>query len=90
MLKKLGIPMLALAGMLAVATPKAADAKVHVGVAIGVPPVYPYPYCSAYDPGCAGYVYPYGYTPYVYGGFGWHGHHDWHGHEHHEFRAHHR
>jgi len=91
MLKKLGIPVLALAGMLAFATPQPAEAKVHFGVTIGAPPVYPYPYCSPYDPACAGYVYPYGYypQPYVYGGFGWHGHrsHEFHGHS--NFHGHH-
>lgn len=95
MLKKLGIPFLALLGMLAFATPKPADAKVHFGVAIGAPPVYPYyGYCSPYDPYCSPYAYsyPYGYNygysqPYLYGGWGWgHRGHEWH--EHHEIRGH--
>lgn len=100
MLKKLGIPVLALAGMLAFATPKPAEAKVHFGVTIGAPPVYPYAYCSPYGPYCTSYAYPYGgaypyYSyPYIYGGWGggWHGHHDIHEHhEGHEFRGgHHR
>ncbi len=102
MLKKLGLPFLAMMGMLAFATPKPADARVHFGVAIGAPPAYPY-YCSAYDPYCSPYTYsPYAYSPYVYnypyaygysypepyiyGGWG-HGGHEWH--EHHEFREHH-
>lgn len=76
MLRKLGLPMIALAGMLALGIPKPADARVHVGVAVGPAPVYQY--CSPYDPYCSPYAYPYGYSyPYVYGGWGWHGHH-WH------------
>jgi hypothetical protein len=92
MLKKLGIPFLALMGMLMFAAPKAADAKVHFGVTFGAPPVYPfYQYCSPYNPYCSPYVYPYGYTyqqPYVYGGWGW-GHRGYEWHEHHELREHH-
>ena len=100
MLKKLGIPLLGLLGMLTFATPKPAEARVHFGVAVGAPPVYPYyQYCSPYDPYCSPYAYspyvygyPYGYTytqPYFYGGWG----HGWGreyrgGHEHHEFRGH--
>jgi hypothetical protein len=94
MLKKLGIPFVALMGMSMFAAPKTADAKVHFGVAVGAPPVYPYyQYCSPYDPYCSPYVYsyPYGYAypqPYVYGGWGWgHRGHEWH--EHHEFHEHH-
>jgi hypothetical protein len=65
MLKKLGIPMVALAGLLTFATPKPADARVRFGVTVGVPP--PYAYCSPYSPYCGPYAYPY-----VYGGWGWH------------------
>jgi hypothetical protein len=96
MLKKLGLPVMALAALLTFATPKPAAAKVHFGVVVGAPPVYT-PYCSAYDPYCSPYAYtytspyspyayPYSYgypAPYVYGGWGWHGDH----HEHREFRG---
>jgi len=93
MLKKLGLPVMALAAMLTFGAPKPAEAKVHFGVVIGAPPVYN-PYCSVYNPyNCVpyGYAYPYGayaypYTypaPYIYGGWGWHGDR----HEHH-FREH--
>jgi hypothetical protein len=67
MLRKLGIPAVALAGMLALFTPSHADAKVRFGVQIGGP-VYPYPY---YGPA---YPYGYGYGPYVYWGHGYHHH----------------
>ena len=101
MLKSLGLPLLALAAMLTFASPKPAEAKVHFGVVIGSPPVYPYyQYCSPYDPYCSpfpysypyayGYRYPY-YQPYVFGGWGHRGHefHEREFHEHHEFRGHH-
>ena len=65
MLKKVGVPMLALAGLLAFGAPRAAQARVHFGVALGAPvyaaPVAPYPYAYPYaapDP----YVDPY-YAP---------------------------
>ena len=63
-LKKLGLPILALAGMLMFVGAPKADAAVHFGVGIGVPYGYGYPYPYAY-----GYGYPY------YGGFygGWGG-----------------
>lgn len=73
MLRKLGIPAMVLAGMLALFTPSHANAKIRFGVQIGGPayPVYPYPY---YDPY---YTYPYSYSygPYVYWGHGHHFHH---------------
>lgn len=93
MLKKIGLPMIALAGMLAFATPPKADARIRFGVAIGGPvytapvPAYPYGYAYPY-PGYgpdyyAAPAYPYGYgygysAPY-YGGFsfGWGGHRDY-------------
>jgi hypothetical protein len=55
MIKKIGLPLLALTAMLAFATPKQADARVRVGVAIGGPvyagPVpYAYPYYGPYNP----------------------------------------
>ena len=74
LLRKLGIPVVALAGMLALFNPTSADARVRFGVAIGAPPypvaAYPYPY---YDPY---YGYPYGYVAPSWG-YGWHydGHH---------------
>jgi hypothetical protein len=83
MLKKLGITTIALAGLLGFAAPRKADAKVHVGIAVG-PPVYTYPY--AYGPY---YNYPYYESPYYYGGpsyFYGYGHGGW-GHEHHEFHG---
>jgi hypothetical protein len=62
MLKKIGLPMMALAGILAFGAPRAAQARVHFGVAIGGPvytaPVAPYPYGYGYAP----YVDPY-YAP---------------------------
>ncbi len=60
MLKKIGLPMIALAGILAFGAPRAAEARVHFRVAIGGP-VYtaPYPYYG-YAP--APYVDPY-YAP---------------------------
>ena len=47
MLKKIGLPMIALAGILAFGAPRAAEARVHFRVAIGGP-VYtaPYPYLA--------------------------------------------
>jgi hypothetical protein len=101
MLKRLGLPFLILAAMLTFATPKPAEARVHFGVVVGAPPVYPYQSCSPYDPYCSpytysypyayGYPYGYGYQPYVYGGWGWgHRDHEWREHEfreHHEFRG---
>jgi hypothetical protein len=50
-LKKLGLPILALAGMMMfVGVPKA-DAAVRFGIGIGVPYGYSYPYPYAYGPG---------------------------------------
>jgi len=52
MLKKLGLPVLALAAMLALASPSKADAKVRFGVYVGTPGyysyTYPYPYYAPY------------------------------------------
>jgi hypothetical protein len=55
MIKKIGLPLVALAAMLAFVTPKQADARVRFGVAIGGPvytaPVpYAYPYYGPYNP----------------------------------------
>lgn len=86
MLKRLGVATIALAGLLGLAAPKKADAKVHFGVYLGGP-AYTYPY--AYGPS---YGYPYYGYPYYYGssyGYGlsiggWgHDHHDFHGREFH-------
>lgn len=85
MLKKLGIPIFALAAMLFAFAPSPAKAGVHFGISVG-PPVYtaPYPYSyntyPTYPYGYYGNAYPYGYSyaPYYYGGSGW-GH--WHGHD---------
>lgn len=69
MLKKLGFPMIALAAVMAFGAPRAADARVRIGVSIGAPayvapaPVIPYAYPNAYaNP----YVDPYAYAPPVY------------------------
>jgi len=91
MLKKLGLPMIALAGLLTFAAPQKADAKIHFGIGIGgpvytapVPPAYPYNY--NYYPYDYGYAYPYVAPAYPYAydypyyggsyfGFGFGGHH---------------
>jgi hypothetical protein len=57
MLKKLGIPTLALVAMLTLFSPPTANARVRVGVTVGSPYYYAYP---AYP---APYVYSY---PYYY------------------------
>ena len=70
MIKKIGLPLVALTAVLAFATPKQADARVRFGVAIGgpvytapVPYAYPYnPYYAAPYPGYPGYIAP---APYV-------------------------
>ena len=76
MLKKIGITTLALAGMMAFATPRKADAAVRFGVGFGGPvytyPAYPYPYYGYY-----GYPPAYAYPGYGIG-FGWGG--GWGGH----------
>jgi hypothetical protein len=79
MLKKIGLPMIALAGLMAFASPRPADARVRFGVSIGGPvytaPVAPYPYAPAYvDPYYApapAYVAPpYYYEPGITFGIG--------------------
>jgi hypothetical protein len=77
LLRNLGVPAVALAGMLALFSPASADARVRFGVEIGVPPypVYapPYPYYGPY------YSYPYGYTyGGLYPGIGYGYHYDHH------------
>jgi len=96
LLKKLGVPILALVAMLAFMTPRPADAAVRFGVYLGGPvyPNYPYAYpYSYYDPYynpyvypyAYGYGYPYGYAAPYYGGLYWGGgHHEHFGHEFHE------
>jgi hypothetical protein len=85
MLKKIGLPLMLMAGMLAFAAPRQAEAKIRFGISIGapiyMPPAPPYPYGYSYPyPGFSSdyyaaptYAYPYGYSaPYVepyYGGF---------------------
>ena len=63
MLRRIGLPLLALAAILMFATPKHADARVGFGVFVG--PSYPaYPYAYSYP-----YAYPYPgyyYDPYYY------------------------
>jgi hypothetical protein len=72
MLKKIGLPLIALAGIMAFGAPRAAQARVHFGVAIGGPvytaPVAPYPYAYAPAPYADPYYYPPAYVapaPYV-------------------------
>jgi hypothetical protein len=79
MLRKLKIPMLALA-MLMFVLPQAASSRVHVRVFAGVGPAYTYsvPYYGYY--GYPRYYYsPYYYRSYSYapywGGYGWRWHH---------------
>jgi hypothetical protein len=85
LLRKLGVPAMALAGVLMLFSPSSANARVRFGVRIGGPyPVYTYPY-PYYDPY---YAYPYGYTyggPYATWGYGYH-HHHFNRHERFEYR----
>ena len=89
MLKKIGLPLLALTGLLMVVPAQKADAAVRVGVAVGGPayayPAYPgpyaYPYSDPYYNPYPSYVAP---APgYVYGYGGWRGN-DWREHREHE------
>ena len=58
MLKKLGLPTLALVAMLTLFSPPMANARVRVGVTVGSPYYYTYPaYSSPYV-----YSYPYYYS----------------------------
>jgi hypothetical protein len=74
MLKKLGIPVLALVAMLTLVSPPKANARVRFGVTVGSPYYYTYPAPYPYV-----YSYPYSYygypRTYVYGGW-YHRHHD--------------
>ncbi|HWC96881.1 MAG TPA: hypothetical protein VG456_09035 [Candidatus Sulfopaludibacter sp.] len=71
MLKKLGLPVLALGALMAFAAPQKADARVRFGVSIGGPvytapaPVYPYGYGYPYQGYPNNYVAP--AAPYAYG-----------------------
>jgi hypothetical protein len=72
MLKKLGLPTLALVAMLTLISPPAASARVRVGVTVGSPyyytyPAYPSPYVYSYP-----YYYSYPRSVYVYPS--WHRH----------------
>ena len=88
MIKKLGIPILALAALLCFGAPRKAEAAVRFGIGVGVAPAYPYyspyyaapvpysPYVDPYDYAYPGYVAPYAAAPYGYGygfGLGWRG-----------------
>jgi hypothetical protein len=101
MLKKLGIPTLAVIAMLAIVGAAPAQAGVHFGIGIGGPVyTYPSPYAYSYPYGyynpypyystpyySAPYVYPYGG---YYGGWGWGHDRDGGRYEHHDrgFRGH--
>jgi len=62
MLKKLGIPTLALVAMLTLISPPTANARVRVGVTVGSPYYYTYnPYVYSYP-----YYYSYPRPVYVY------------------------
>src|SRR3954471_14826804 len=68
MFKRIGLSMALLAGMLAFAAPRKANAEVHFGVYVGAPaPVYSYPAYPAYgyDPYYAAPVYSYPAPAYV-------------------------
>src|SRR4051812_14582699 len=78
MLRRTGLMVLALAALLLV-TQRTAHAGTF-GFGIGVYPAYPYPaypyaYANPYacNPYINAYCYGYGYTPYVYPGFGYYG-----------------
>jgi hypothetical protein len=71
MLKKLGIPTLALVALLTLISPPSANARVRFGVTVGTPYYYtyqaPYPYVYSYP-----YYYSYPRPVYVYPS--WHRH----------------
>ena len=89
MLKKIGIPVLALCAMMVLIPPPRANAAVRFGVFIGgpvygypaypppppPPPVYyhPYPAYPVYPYPAPVYVYPYRYRPYWRGGYEYRG-----------------
>jgi hypothetical protein len=91
MLKRLGLPALALVAILLLTAPAPANAAVRFGFGVGVAPVYPaypyaysypyaYPYSYAYPYAYPyyypGYAYPYGYWGGYYG-YGWGGGRGW-------------
>src|SRR5947207_11573100 len=67
MLKKIGLSGLLLAGLMAFAAPRPAQAEVHFGVYVGVP-AYSSPSYGGYgyDPYASSYGYDYGYPAPVY------------------------
>jgi len=68
LLKAIGIPAVALAGMLAFVHPSQAKAALHFGVSVGGPVyTYPYPYEYGIDPYGYPSYYSYGYS-YAYPG----------------------
>jgi hypothetical protein len=97
MLRKIGVPVIALAAILTVFSPHKASGAVRFGVYVGAPayPVYPaypaypaYPYPQYAYPDYYGYPPVYDYAvpaPYVYRNDGW-----WRNHERHEWMEHHR
>jgi hypothetical protein len=90
MLKRIGIPVIALAAMLSLFSPHQASAATRFGVYVGGPGYYPYPaYQYQYYP--APYPDYYAYPP-VYRYYGWR-HHERHErmeHRRHEWREHER
>ena len=84
MLKKIGIPALALGAMMMLITPPRANAAVRFGVFIGGP-VYGYPAYPVYPYVGSAYVYPYRYgysyryRPYWRSGYEYRGYrrHEW-------------
>lgn len=87
MLKKIGIPLLALAAMVTVVPAQKASAAVRFGITIGGPaysyPVAPYAYCSPYTNDY--YSYP-SYQAPIYG----YSYRNRRGHEEHEYLEHRR
>jgi hypothetical protein len=64
MIKKIGLPLIALTAVLAFATPKQADARVRFGVGVGIGgPAYVAPYPSYASPYCGPYAPCYGPYP---------------------------
>ena len=74
MLKKLGIPTLALVAMLTLISPPSANARVRFGVTVGSPYYYTYsaPYPYVYSPYAYSYPYYYSYPRPVYVYPRWH------------------
>ena len=72
MLKKLGIPTLALVAMLTLISPPSANARVRFGVTIGSPYYYTYQAPYPYVPYAYSYPYYYSYPRPVYVYPRWH------------------